>query len=237
MIDILARYHEPRTVAPRLVVVHVNAVDEPVTGGAQNVARYCQRPASERDGSKGGYHAISDNIETVRGGLDEWVVNGAAGANRDGLHVCLVGSADQSSAQWADRFSSASIDNAARYVAGWCVRYKIPASRLAAVDIRNDQRGVCGHRDVSLAYGQSDHYDPGPHFPWDLFLRRVRSFLPVEDDLPYTKAELKDIFKDALREEISAGLDDEGQGTPKSWWAAWFQRAKQDHFRIKKLAE
>ena len=53
-----------------------------------------------------------------------------------------------------------------------------------------------------------------------------------EDDLPYTKDELKDIFKDALREEISAGLDKDGKGTPKSWWAAWFQRAKQDHFRI-----
>ena len=40
-------------------------------------------------------------------------------------------------------------------------------------DLKAGKRGVCGHTDVTDAWHQSDHDDPGPWFPWDRFMAVV----------------------------------------------------------------
>ncbi|WP_446924560.1 hypothetical protein, partial [Klebsiella pneumoniae] len=40
-------------------------------------------------------------------------------------------------------------------------------------DLKAGKRGVCGHVDVTDAWHQSDHDDPGPWFPWDKFMAVV----------------------------------------------------------------
>jgi len=40
-------------------------------------------------------------------------------------------------------------------------------------DLKAGRRGVCGHTDVTDAWHQSDHDDPGPWFPWDKFMAVV----------------------------------------------------------------
>jgi hypothetical protein len=45
---------------------------------------------------------------------------------------------------------------------------------LDADDVRAGRRGITGHAEVSAAYRQSDHWDPGPGFPVESFLDRVR---------------------------------------------------------------
>jgi N-acetyl-anhydromuramyl-L-alanine amidase AmpD len=39
---------------------------------------------------------------------------------------------------------------------------------------------VTGHADVSVAFRKSDHWDPGPDFPWARFLRLARGGDVVE---------------------------------------------------------
>lgn len=34
--------------------------------------------------------------------------------------------------------------------------------------------GICGHDNVSDAFHQSDHDDPGPYFPWNEFIAAVQ---------------------------------------------------------------
>ena len=46
---------------------------------------------------------------------------------------------------------------------------------LVAADLVRGRRGITSHAEVSLAYRKSDHWDPGPGFPIDEFLGRVRS--------------------------------------------------------------
>ena len=36
------------------------------------------------------------------------------------------------------------------------------------------RRGLTGHAEVSRAFGQSDHWDPGDGFPVEAFVDRVR---------------------------------------------------------------
>jgi hypothetical protein len=43
-----------------------------------------------------------------------------------------------------------------------------------AGDLLAGRRGITGHSEVSAAYGRTDHWDPGPGFPVDGFLDRVR---------------------------------------------------------------
>ena len=52
--------------------------------------------------------------------------------------------------------------------------------RLRAADLVAGKRGITGHADVSAAFRKSDHWDPGPDFPWTRFLRLARSSDVVE---------------------------------------------------------
>lgn len=62
-----------------------------------------------------------------------------------------------------------------------CQRHSVPTRRIGVQDLRNGRWGVCGHVDVSHAWGQSSHWDPGPNFPWDQYMPLVRG---ISTDTP-----------------------------------------------------
>lgn len=159
---------EPRgTTAITNVVVHVNVGPETQTGAMQ-LRLYL-------NSIDAGYHQIVDNATTVVAATDNQVVWGASGANRDGLHLCLIGYADQTDDQWHDAYSTAERQRAAIVVANWCSKYQIPVKRLSPAQLQAGARGIVGHVDVTAAYGGNNagHYDPGPNFPWTEFLHQV----------------------------------------------------------------
>jgi hypothetical protein len=59
-------------------------------------------------------------------------------------------------------------------VADVCGRRRIPVRWLSPDDLLAGRRGITGHAEVSKAYRKSDHWDPGPGFPVQSFLDRVR---------------------------------------------------------------
>lgn len=67
----------------------------------------------------------------------------------------------------------ATMRQAAPIVARVCRDYGIPIRKLGPDDLRAGVRGICGHADVTYAWGQGDHVDPGPAFPWGPFLGLV----------------------------------------------------------------
>ena len=60
---------------------------------------------------------------------------------------------------------------AATLVADVCRRERIPVRWLVADDLVAGRRGITGHVEVSRAYRKSGHWDPGPGFPIEGFLR------------------------------------------------------------------
>ena len=82
--------------------------------------------------------------------------------------------ARQTGKEWADAYSSAVLARAATLIADVCRRRRIPVRWLVAGDLVAGRRGITGHSEVSAAYGKSDHWDPGPGFPVERFLDRVR---------------------------------------------------------------
>lgn len=98
----------------------------------------------------------------------------ARGGNTDSIGVELAGYAHQTEREWGDDYSSAVLTRAATLVADVCRRRRIPVRWLVAGDLVAGRRGITGHSEVSAAYGRSDHWDPGPGFPVEGFLDRVR---------------------------------------------------------------
>jgi hypothetical protein len=160
--------------------MHVN-VGPDTHGGAVGVARFCQ-------GQTGGYHELVDDIEYVVGAHDNQVVAGAAGANEDGFHICMIGAADQTDAQWHDGFSVATWQRAAERARAACVRFGIPFRLLSTAEVAAGASGICGHVNVSQAYHKSTHTDPGPHFPWAEFMAHVVGATPAP--LPQVKEDM-----------------------------------------------
>lgn len=54
-----------------------------------------------------------------------------------------------------------------------CDRFHIPMVRINSSDLLAGKHGICGHVDVSQAWHQSTHSDPGPQFPWVEFMAAV----------------------------------------------------------------
>lgn len=170
-----------RTEPVEKIVVHTSEGRE-TEGGARNLVSYLGRIT-------GGYHEVTDNKEAITCARDDQVTAGAAGMNARGWHICGVGSAHQKAEGWADPYSHAELTIMANRVARACLRLGIPAVRLDVGRVAHaGYKGLCGHVDVSKAYGKTDHTDPGPDFPWGTFMTSVQAQVngvpESEDDVP-----------------------------------------------------
>lgn len=182
------RATKPRTIT--LVVIHTAECGER-TGSATSIARYfadqpkhgaldpkwCRR---DKDGnlvpwSGASAHCTVDSIDAVQSVRDEDIAWHAGPANGYSIGIEHAGRAGQTPAEWADDYSIATLERSAKLVASLCHRYSIPVVRLAAEDLATGKRsGICGHVDVTRGLKSGAHWDPGPNFPWALYLDMVR---------------------------------------------------------------
>jgi len=75
--------------------------------------------------------------------------------------------------QWLDPQVWPAVERAAILCRQLCDKHGVPKRKLSVADLKAGRRGVCGHVDVTDAWHQSDHDDPGPWFPWDKFMAVV----------------------------------------------------------------
>lgn len=135
---------------------------------AENVANYFKSVNASA------HWCVDDNsrVRVVNDNDTAWTL---PGANSRSLNIELAGYAKQKPADWQDEYSIDMLEIAAVCAAEWCIKYDIPVRRLSSEQIRNGSKGFAGHVDVNVVYKQSSHWDPGPSFPWNYFLDRVRA--------------------------------------------------------------
>jgi N-acetyl-anhydromuramyl-L-alanine amidase AmpD len=183
------------------VVIHCT-VSPCQPGGARDIARYFRSPSAG-----GSAHYVVDPTEAIQGAWDS-VVCWHSPPNSHSLGVELCDPMTGSDARWGDNNHQSMIKRAAVLVAQLCLAYQVPITRLSVSELQAGKRGICGHVDVSQAWKQSTHWDPGPGFPWDQFMTYVRA--AAADLQNTTPAPAKDWFdmatQDDLNKAVSAGI-------------------------------
>lgn len=142
----------------RLIVLHSTEGDT-----AEGAASWFADPRSGVSthlvvGEDGAFRAVPDDV----------VAYGAAGANDDGLHIELAGRANWSRDRWLQQQKTLML--AAEAITAWSAAYAIPLRLLTAAEVKAGKRGVVSHKTISEAFRASDHFDPGPNFPYDTLL-------------------------------------------------------------------
>lgn len=173
-----ARHHGDNTNKPiHRIVIH-SAVAECRPGMARIIARYFK--TTDRKASA---HYVVDSHEVVQVVYDGTVAFHAP-PNRHsiGIEMCdnpvpVPGKTLRSAARKVWRWRSANhkrmLNNTARLTAELCAAYGVPVQFLTPAALRNGRRGITTHANVSSAWGQTSHWDPG-FWPKRRFMRKVR---------------------------------------------------------------
>lgn len=164
-----------------------------VAGGT---SRYFTDPASG-----GSAHTVSDSSQLIRC-VAENVVAWHAPPNDNSLGNEIASQSWYTRDQWLDARVWAAVDRTAKETAAQCLRWNVPIVKLSSADLLAGKRGICGHVDVTNAWHQSDHTDPGDGFPWPEFIAAVQKYagqpsapLPGDEDMPLSPDDLKKIDK------------------------------------------
>lgn len=155
---------------PLWIVVHTTEGSEGLKSAEDGAAYDTWRP----DGTS--THYFHDQDSTVQCVLTTDRANAAmATGNHYGIHHELCGVAAQSPAQWHDAASAGTLRNFAKQAARDAKKWGIPVRRLTTLQVRNHEKGFCEHKNISDAFRESDHQDPGKNYPWDEVLGMIRA--------------------------------------------------------------
>lgn len=160
-------------------------------GGNTSVIGYLERTKA------GSYQTMVDfDGEEVRLVPDNKQAWGAMPkGNKAGLHTCVMGRAEWSRDRWLREAKL--LERTAMRYAEWHKKYGIPLVKINGDQVRAGVRGVCGHIEIRDAFRESDHWDPGYNFPYDVVIERAKQIAAGgggnKGDVPMSAAEVADI--------------------------------------------
>lgn len=167
------------------VVIH-STVSPCVAGGRHDIARYFRSPAAG-----GSAHYVTDPVGAVQVVLDHTIAwHAPPNPHSLGIEMCdmpgplpgdhfvkAVWQAARRRWRWRRPEQQAMLHVTAQLTAQLCGAYGVPARYVGARALRGGRgHGVTTHADVSRAFGQSTHWDPG-FWPRRRFMRLVRTYL------------------------------------------------------------
>lgn len=167
------------------VVVHTSESSD--TSYAGLIAAF-QRPGDRPDG-QGGVYGSSYHAITRGDGTYERILTDSQGpfaappCNYTWLHIVMPGTARQTRAEWLDPISRQHIRGVARFIVDNQPTHGYPLTRVTGPTLVQGAHGYCGHVDVSDGFGQTNHYDPGPAFPWDVLAADIADFARKGQDV------------------------------------------------------
>lgn len=183
---------------PTRVVIHATCPDvgypaASAAGTAHGTALYFQNPASG-----GSAHYVCDGgreEHCVPDGVIAW--HAPPNEHSIGIEICAEGgnyARSYTREQWLSAQVWPGVVRAAARTRELCARFGIPVTKLSVADLLAGRRGICGHVDVSQAWHQSDHSDPGPGFPWSEFLAAVSTGASPQTTHPEDAMTAMEIF-------------------------------------------
>src|SRR5690606_1831066 len=172
------------------------------TASARNEASYATR---RTDGVSA--HFFIDDREVIQS-LDTADTAGHAGSwqgNTYSIAVEFTGLTSWSRSRW---LSSIAWDKTAQVLAAVSRHHNIPPVRVTVEQMKANPkvRGAYDHNQMRLAWGGTDHTDPGPNFPWDHLLNVWKRELQGEDGMPTAQDLVEALLKaDRITNDINPG--------------------------------
>lgn len=83
--------------------------------------------------------------------------------------------------QWLSPDGQEMLDRSARYNAAAAHRDGVLPRWLSLTQLAAKEPGFCTHNDIRLVFGGTTHSDPGPNFPYDWYMDRVRAYYDGKD--------------------------------------------------------
>lgn len=176
---IAARWHGGAQV-PRTIVIH-GTVSPCAVGGARATAKFFANETKKTSA-----HYIVDPAEIIQSVGDHTVAY-HCGHNQDSIGIELCDPQAGPGKRWTDEPHTQMLARAATLVAQLCLAYDIPAVRVMPSALVAGKHGICGHVDMTNAFHQSTHTDPGPDFPWTEFIHAVKTEITRLEGAPVTK--------------------------------------------------
>jgi N-acetyl-anhydromuramyl-L-alanine amidase AmpD len=171
---------------PRFIVIHTTEGSSH-SQSAEDGAAY---DARRTDGTSTHYFVDDTSVVQCVRTSDRAHTAGYSG-NMHGIQYELCARASYGRAWWLGGYGTALLKRAAAQCARDAKRYNIPVKRITPADLTRGYRGFVGHVDVTNAWHEVDHTDPGASFPWDVFLNMVNQAMnpapaptptPVQED-------------------------------------------------------
>ncbi|MCA1695660.1 MAG: N-acetylmuramoyl-L-alanine amidase [Actinobacteria bacterium] len=125
----------------------------------------------DQPGVEASYHKMCDDTTTITYLPDEVASWSVLSGNNRSLNVCVTGFAKWPTSEWLAH--DGMLHRAATVARDWCAGHHIPAVKLSPAGVGADQWGICGHWDWTIGKRDGTHTDPGPNFPWDVFISYV----------------------------------------------------------------
>lgn len=121
----------------------------------------------------GSYHRLVDATGKITlANTDDWQTWSVGNKGNDiALHVSLVAQAKMKRAEWLAQPKM--LEGCARVIAYWARTYDIPLVKLSRSELGAGKYGVAGHLEAQV-WGNTDHWDPGYEFPYDVVLARAK---------------------------------------------------------------
>jgi hypothetical protein len=126
---------------------------------------------------KASCHYNVDCNSVVRSVLDKDIAYHAP-PNTPSIGIEHAGFASQRLDQWLDDYSRAELIISAELTAALCAKWNVPRQFVNAEGLKAGARGITTHWEVSKAFHQTDHTDPGPNFPMAQYLEWVNTTTP-----------------------------------------------------------
>lgn len=150
------------------IVIH-SAVTPCQPGMARLVARLF------REGQvNGSAHYCIDPLEVVQSAFDS-VICWHAPPNQGSIGNEMADHPTKVPGRWLGRNHRRVLRKTARLTARQCLAWHLPIQWLTVADLKMGKRGITSHNNISKAFGQSSHWDPG-QFPRRRFMRLVRKY-------------------------------------------------------------
>lgn len=182
----------------QLIIIHDTEGSSHAQSAEDGAAYDARRP----DGTSTHYFVDNDSVVQCVRTADQAHTARSQG-NRRGIQYELCARASFSRARWLDMdYGLPMLRRAAKQAARDCRKWDIPARKLSAGQVADGVKGFCGHADITKAFPQDNgsHTDPGPNFPWDVFIDLVQDEIAPRE---WSDMASKDEIKAAMREVLA----------------------------------